>query len=181
MKNRHRSSHGGLRLWACLLAALCGWASTGVAEDFATIEPASSTSGYLARLLINEVPFPGEHGYESVADTEAAMLSILWVLHGRMKHVPAGYTQMQIASTRSQNIIDLITAKNQCEGFSMGADGKPTFASRVEERLTYLTKIANSGGAPGKFAGLLNYGQGLASAYMKDGIQGADNLQVWRQ
>lgn len=50
--------------------------ATVQAEDFATVEPANTTEGYLVRLLINESPFPGEHGYESVADMEAAMLSI---------------------------------------------------------------------------------------------------------
>ena len=146
------------------------------AADFARLEPASSASGYLARLLANESPFPGERGFVSEADTKATMLSILWVLHARMNHIPAGYTQMQIASIRSQNVIDVITAKNQCEGFSKDAAGKPVAAPRVEARIQNLLKIANSGGQPGRFANLLNFVQGLASAYLAGGVPGADRF-----
>ena len=146
------------------------------AADFARLEPASSASGYLARLLANESPFPGERGFVSEADTKATMLSILWVLHARMNHIPAGYTQMQIASIRSQNVIDVITAKNQCEGFSKDAAGKPVAAPRVEARIQNLLKIANSGDKPGRFANLLNFVQGLASAYLAGGIPGADRF-----
>ena len=146
------------------------------AADFARLEPASSASGYLARLLANESPFPGERGFVSEADTKATMLSILWVLHARMNHIPEGYTQMQIASIRSQNVIDVITAKNQCEGFSKDAAGQPVAAPRVEARIQNLLKIANSGGQPGRFANLLNFVQGLASAYLAGGVPGADRF-----
>jgi hypothetical protein len=159
---------------ACLAAALLCGASP--AAKFAKLEAATTTSGYLARLLINETPFPGEKGYLSEEDTKAAMLSILWVLHSRMNYIPSGYTQEQICSIRSQNIIDVITAKNQCEGFFKNSAGKPASALRVEERIRNLTKIANSGDKPGRFATLLNYGQGLASSYVKEGIQGADRF-----
>lgn len=158
------------------MAWLAGSLTALAAGSFVSMDAPSSPSGYLARLLINESPFPGERGYESEADSQAAMLSILWVLQARMKHIPEGYTQVQIASIRSQDIIAVITAKNQCEGFSLDAKGRPVTAPRVEQRLTYLTEIANRGGKPGKFAGLLNYGQGLARAYMKGGIQGADRF-----
>jgi hypothetical protein len=46
----------------------------------------------------------------------------------------------------------------------------------VEERLNNLLQIANSGGKPGRFAALLNYAQGLAQAYVKEGIEGADRF-----
>jgi hypothetical protein len=148
----------------------------GGAAEFAKIESSGSAGGYLARLLINENPFPGERGYVSVEDSKSGMRQVLFVLHSRMHHIPPGYTQTQIASIRSQNILEVITAKNQCEGFSRDAKGKPTCAPRVEERLNYLKKIANSGGKPGKFAELLSYGQGLASAYVRGGIQEADRF-----
>ena len=154
---------------------LCCAANAGAA-DFARLEPASSAAGYLARLLANESPFPGERGFVSEADTKATMLSILWVLHARMNHIPEGYTQMQIASIRSQNVIDVITAKNQCEGFSKDAAGQPVAAPRVEARIQNLLKIANSGGQPGRFANLLNFAQGLASAYLAGGVPGADRF-----
>ena len=140
------------------------------------MEAASAPSGYLARLLINEAPFPGERGFVSEEDTKATMLSILWVLHARMNHVPPGYRQEEIAAIRSQNVIEVITAKNQCEGFSKDASGKPVSAPRVEARIQNLLRIANGGDKPGRFANLLNFGQGLASAYLAGGIPGADRF-----
>ena len=157
------------------LGLLCCAVSAGAAE-FARLEPASAVSGYLARLLINESPFPGERGYVSEEDTKATMLSILWVLHARMNHVPPGYQQEEIAAIRSQNIIEVITAKNQCEGFFKDAAGKPATAPRVEARIQNLLRIANSGGQPGRFANLLNFVQGLANAYLGGGIPGADRF-----
>ena len=163
------------RRGAGLLAVLALWAAgAGAAEPFAKLEPSTAAAGYLARLLINESPFPGERGYVSEEDSKATMLSILWVLHSRIHHVPEGYSQEEIAAIRTQNIIDVITAKGQCEGFSKGPDGKPATDARVEARIQNLLRIANSGGKPGRFASLLLYAQGLASAYLKDGIQGAD-------
>jgi hypothetical protein len=164
--------------------SLCRWivaiwlplARTGQAAEFVSVDPPHTASGYLGRLLINENPFPGERGYVSVEDSKAGMRQVLWVLHSRMHHIPVGYTQAQIASVRSQDVLDVITAKNQCEGFYRDARGRPTFAPRVEERLRYLKNIANEGGKPGKFADLLNYGQGLAAAYLKGGMQEADRF-----
>lgn len=153
-----------------------GLAGAVRAADFAVIEPPEAASGYLARLLINENPFPGERGYTSVVDSKAGMLQVLWVLHGRMHYIPAGYSQTQIASVRSKDVLDVITAKNQCEGFFRDARGQPAFAPRVEARVSYLKKIANSGGQPGKFAELLNYGQGLAQAYLGGGLEEADRF-----
>ena len=158
------------------LAALACWTASAASAEFAKLEPASSASGYLARLLINESPFPGERGFVSEEDTKATMLSILWVLHARMNYIPPGYAQEQIAAIRSQNIIDVITAKNQCEGFSKDAAGKPVSAPRVEARIQNLLRIANSGDKPGRFANLLNFGQGLASAYLAGGVPGADRF-----
>ena len=152
------------------LSGLCS------AAEFVKMAPASSASGYLARLLINENPFPGERGYVSVEDSKTGMRQVLWVLHGRMHCVPAGYTQSQICSSRSKDILEVITAKNQCEGFTKDKNGKPTIAPRVEKRLNYLQGIANKGDKPGKFAELLNYGQGLASAYESGGIDEADRF-----
>lgn len=176
MKTETFHSARRYRRWAVGLAALV-WLAAGAAQaQFAQLEPASTTAGYLARLLTNESPFPGERGFVSEDDTKATMLSILWVLHSRMNYIPAGYKQEEIAAIRSQNVIDVITAKNQCEGFSKDAAGKPIAAPRVEARIQNLLKIANSGGKPGRFASLLNYVQGLASAYLKDGIAEADRF-----
>ena len=154
---------------------LCCAANAGAA-DFARLEPASSAAGYLARLLANESPFPGERGFVSEADTKAAMLSILWVLHARLKYVPPGYRQEEIAAIRSQDVVEVITAKNQCEGFSRDAAGKPVAAPRVEARIQNLLSIANRGDKPGRFASLLNFVQGLADAYLAGGIPGADRF-----
>ncbi len=174
--NGTMNDKGAGLLVACLAAIWLCAAGAGGAEPFAALEPAGAAAGYVARLLINESPFPGERGYVSEEDTKSTMMSILWVLHSRIHHVPAGYRQEEIASIRTQNILDVITAKGQCEGFFRGADGKPAADARVEARIQNLLRIANSGGKPGRFASLLLYAQGLASAYLKEGIQGADRF-----
>ena len=140
------------------------------------LAPADDKAGYVARLLINEAPFPGERGWESEADTKAAMLAILWVLHSRIDHIPPGYTQRQIAAVTSKDIIDVITVggeKGQCDGFYRDTSGNFKAVPRTHQRLAYLTGIAEDG-SPGKFARLLNYAQGLASAYMKGGVSEAN-------
>jgi hypothetical protein len=167
-----------IRSQILLVGALAFAMNTGAAgaADFVTLDAPDSASGYLARLLINENPFPGERGYISVEDSKLGMRQVLWVLDGRVRLIPPGYSQAQIASTRSTNILDVITAKNQCEGFYRDPAGRPVCVPRVEERLNYLKKIANNGSQPGKFAELLNYGQGLARAYMQGGMPAADRF-----
>src|SRR6478672_13672080 len=71
-----------------------------------TLPAAGGADGYVCRLLINEVPFPGERGYTSEADTMLAMEGLLRVLDARLKHIPPGYTQQQIAAVRTSNVID---------------------------------------------------------------------------
>ena len=171
---------GGVMAAALAVALLLG-AVEARAGDFAALAGADTKAGYLARLLINETPFPGERGYVSEEDTESAMREVLFVLHSRIKDIPAGYKQEEIAAVRTGDILDLITARNQCEGFSRDAAGNRTMAPRVGERINYLMKIANSGKAPGRFARLINYAQSLATAYFATGPQGSDlfaNLSV---
>ncbi len=150
--------------------------STASAQTFAKLDSPETPSGYLARILINENPFPGERGYVSEEDSKAGMLAILWVLNARIRYIPAGYEQAHVANVTTKNILDVITAKGQCEGFSRSADGRYVMVPRVEERVKYLLNIANSGSQPGKFAKLLNYAQGLARAYFKSGVDGADRF-----
>jgi hypothetical protein len=130
------------------------------------------------------VPFPGERAYVSEADTREAMLQILWVLDSRIHQIPPGYLQQHVAGVQSQNIIDVITGaggRRQCEGFYRDAAGMPVMDDRVQERMNNLLGIANSGGKPGRFAGLLNYAQGLAKAYVSTGIEGADRYAGLKQ
>jgi len=150
--------------------------NNGLAAEF--IKPANTKAGYVARLLLNEVPFPGESGWVSKADTKSAMLSILYVLDSRINNVPDGYRQKELASVNTKDIIDVITAggvRGQCDGFYRDQKGNFTMVSRVPKRLAYLSGIAIKG-KPGKFALLLNYGQGLADAYFKGGIKEADKF-----
>ena len=146
------------------------------ADAAVVLERADSAAGYIARLLVNEVPFPGERGWVSEADTRAAMLAVLWVCHGRIHHVPAGYKQKQVAATTTQNIIDVITVggqRGQCDGFYRDKNGSFKAVSRVHKRIDRLLSIANKG-KPGRFARLLLYAQGVADAYVESGISGAD-------
>ncbi len=147
------------------------------ATPFAELDRPDTVSGYLARLLINETAFPGERGYVSQADSQGSMLAVLWVLHARLQHIPKGYTQAQVSGVRSSSIIDVITAgggKRQCEGFYLDAAGRYVTAPRVEERVQNLLRLANRGDKPGRFAKLLTHAQGLARAYVSEGISGAD-------
>jgi hypothetical protein len=157
-------------------AVFCGGISEVQAKNFAEVDSIEYVSGYLARLLINENPFPGERGYKSVQDTKIAMVQILWVLHSRIYNIPPGYRQEHIANIKSDNIVDVITAQGQCDGFSRDGSGKAVVARRVEERLKYLLILANKGSKPGKFSELINYGQGLARAYVVGGINEADRF-----
>jgi len=182
MMSRTMNSHFCL---AFLGLALSGVIHTTVAsEPFARLDPANTTTGYLARLLINETPFPGERAYESESETRESMLAILWVLHSRIHEIPKRYTQQQVAGVRSTNIIDVITGtggRRQCEGFYRNDAGQFVTARRVEERVDNLLRIANSGDKPGRFAGLLSFAQGLAAAYFKTGITGADRYAALRR
>jgi len=148
-------------------------------QPFVTLDPPDTKPGYLATLLINEAPFPGERGYVSQENTRGAMLEILWVLHSRIHLIPKGYRQVEVAGVSSDDIIDVITGtggRRQCEGFYRDDSGRFVAAPRVHERNSYLVKLANSGSKPGRFADLLNYAQGLARAYFKAGIEGADRF-----
>jgi hypothetical protein len=136
----------------------------------------STKTGYLAHLLINETPFPGERAYRSEADTQAAMLAVLWVLHSRIRFIPNGYSQQGLASTSSQDIIDVITAggiKGQVDGFYRDDQGQFMAVERVTQRVNYLVELANQGN-PGKVARLLNHAQQLANAYFHMGPDGRD-------
>src|SRR5688572_15340681 len=129
-----------------LLMALAGL--SGPANEGVRLEPADTVQGYVARLLINEAPFPGERGWVSEDDTKAAMLAILWVLESRLKHVPDGYKQEHIASERCADLIAVITAggeKGQCDGFYKDESGKFIAVPRVGERVDYLLAAANRG------------------------------------
>lgn len=152
------------------MALACGRAPA------AAIDPPDTRAGYIALLLVNEVPFPGEGGWVSEADSKAAMLSILWVLHARIHHVPPGYRQEHVAAVRTRDIIDIMTAggeKGQCDGFYRDERGRFVAVSRVHERVDYLVAIAGRG-KPGRFSRLLEHAQGLASGYVESGITGAD-------
>ena len=154
----------------------CAWIMIGVVASGTcavagpvNVPSASTTEGYVARLLINEVPFPGERGYKSEEDTMAAMEQLLMVLDRRLENVPPPYTQKQIAATAADDIIDIITVggeKGQFDGFYRDAQGRPAMVPRVGERYDNLVSIASKG-QPGKFARLLNHGGSIATAYMK--------------
>ena len=131
------------------------------------LPPASSTDGYIARLLINEVTFPGEWGYRSEEDTKAAMEQMLLVLDGRLRRVPPPYLQRHIAATTTDNMFDVITAggvRGQFDGFYRDANGRPTAVPRVEKRIDRLLQIANRG-EPGRFFRLLTHASDLATNY----------------
>jgi hypothetical protein len=150
--------------WLLVTGAL---ALPRMAQAAVSLPAAESVGGYVCRLLINEVPFPGERGYESEADTMLAMEGLLRVLDARIKHIPAGYTQQQVAAVRSGDIIDVITAggvKGQFDGFYRDEAGRPAMVARVTKRVDNLVEMAGRG-QPGKFARLLEHAAALARGY----------------
>jgi len=137
------------------------------AQAEVTLPAVASVEGYVCRLLINEVPFPGERSYVSEADSMLAMEGLLRVLDARLKYIPQGYTQQQIAAVRTGNIIDIITAggeKGQFDGFYRDASGAPMMVPRITERVDNLIQISGRG-QPGKFARLLEHAATLAQSY----------------
>lgn len=153
-----------LRIACCLLLA-------SPASAAVTLPPPSSAAGYVCRLLINEVPFPGERGFVSEEQTALAMDALLRVLDARLQHIPAPYTQQQIAATRAGDIFDIITAggeKGQFDGFYRDDSGRPVMVNRVTERIDNLQTIAGRG-APGRFARLLEHAAKISADYA-DGV-----------
>ena len=147
-----------------------------------TLPAASTVDGYVCRLLINEVPFPGERSYTSEADTKRAMEGLLRVLDARLRHIPPGYTQQQIAAVRTRDIIDIITAggeKGQVDGFYRDASGKPVMVPRITERIDNLLEIAGRG-PPGKFARLLEHAAALAQDYSAGNLACSDPHEAVR-
>ena len=177
------SGVGLLQKGLLVLSFFLCFALTALSPAFAAdaqsveLDSLSSPVGYLSALLINEVPFPGERGYISQRESKDAMLAILWVLDSRLEYIPDNYAQWEIAGVKSHDIIDIITGnggKRQCEGFFSDAKGNFSVEPRVEDRLNYLVKIANSGGRPGVFSSLLTHAQSLARAYFNEGMPGVD-------
>lgn len=174
MNRVHRP--GTASLWLFIAAASMLLAADAPTKPYTL--PADTVPGYIALLLINETPFPGESSWISEDDTKAGMLAILWVVHSRLEHIPAGYRQEHIASEPCADAIAVITAggeKGQCDGFYRDDAGKFVAVPRVHERVDYLVECASKG-APGRFARLLCFARDLASAYVKGGINEADRF-----
>ena len=159
----------------CLAQPLLAAPDVPVASDPLLLS-ATNTAGYLARLLVNESPFPGERGYVSEENTRETMRALLLVIDSRINRIPQGYTRREIAATTSTNVIGIITAgagSGQMEGFFLDNAGNPAMAVRVTERIANLVRIANQG-EPGRFTSLLTYAQTLASNYLKGGKPPSD-------
>lgn len=174
MKFHGRTSHFLPKLELMSAAFSLSWSQAFGAS--VELDPPSTRAGYVALLLINEAPFPGERGYVSEEDSKAAMHSVLWVLHCRLKVIPPGYTQEQVAAVETRDIIDVMTAggsKGQVDGFCRDQDGRPVAVSRVHQRVDYLVGIANQG-QPGKVARLLLYARDLSRGYFTAGPPGHD-------
>jgi len=164
------------RLLCVLLAGLPGGSADAANVELA---PATEPAGYVARLLINEVPFPGERGWESAADSMDAMRQVLLVLDARLNHIPPRYTQSQIAMVKTDDMITLMTARGQIEGFFLDEAGRPATVPRVQTRIDYLMGIAGQG-KPGTFARLLNHAQTLATDYFNRHPPGTDFFAALR-
>lgn len=154
----------------CWAALSLGW---GLLAQNVRLAPASTPEGYVARLLINEVPFPGDPLYRSEEDCRRGMEEIVWVLNNRLRHIPPGYSQQEVANTRAANLIEVITAPGQVEGFHRDGQGRFVAVPRVHRRVDYLVRIANDG-QPGRIAALLNHAAQLAAAALAGGPDSPD-------
>lgn len=175
MKNARRPNPIAASRFALVLPGLllCGVLVQGANVE---LDSPATPAGYVSLLLINEAPFPGERAYVSEEDSQAAMLSVLWVLHCRATDIPPGYTQKQVAAVQTGSVIDVMTAggvKGQVDGFYKDADGHPVAVPRVHERVAYLLGLANRG-QPGRMAHLLIYARDLARQYFQSGPAAAD-------
>ena len=146
------------------------WIVTGAAQYGAVSLPSpQSREGFIAHLLINESPFPGEHAYRSEADTMQAMDSILNVLVSRLVYVPVPYRQVEVAAVKTDDILDIIAAggvRGQVDGFYRASNGRLAVVSRVTERTGNLLRIANTG-QPGRFARLINHAISVSTEYTR--------------
>lgn len=155
----------GRFVFVSVLLLLIASPATYANETFPAV---GTESGFLARLLINENPFPGEHGYRSEAETRAGMEAVLLVLDARLRRIPAGYRQAEIAAVTTSDLMAIITAggvRGQVDGFYRDTAGHLSVVPRVEQRLEYLRQIAG-GGQPGRFTRLLQSARALADAYL---------------
>jgi hypothetical protein len=138
--------------------------------------PAASPAGYLARLLINETPFPGERGYVSESDSRDTQRALLLVIDARRHRIPDGYTRREIAKTDSVELFDILTAggtRGQMDGFFRDSRGRPTMAPRVTARIARLQRIAGQG-KPDRFARLLRHAQTLVTDYLEGEVPAPD-------
>jgi hypothetical protein len=155
---------------ACSLTVFFIGSSLSLSATPINMPSAQAPEGYIARLVINEVPFPGEHGYVSEEDSKTAMKQILAVLANRTFNIPANYKQVHIAGVSTTNVLKVITAggvRGQVDGFYLDKNGKLSIVSRVDKRIAYLLSIAGKG-KPGRFASLLNYGIQISTQFVKE-------------
>lgn len=135
-----------------------------------TLPSMDTPAGYVALLLVNEVPFPGDTAYVSEQNSKQAMRAILAVLVNRIHEIPPRYTQSEVAGVRTRSMIDIITAGGvggQVEGFYKNDRGQPVVLPRVSRRAERLQVIANQG-TPGTFASLLDFAATISESYFKD-------------
>ena len=174
---------GAIRPWQWWLLVTLVLTSPPAWAANVELDPPSTPPGYVSLLLINEAAFPGERGFRSEADSQGAMLAVLWVLHCRAAVIPAGYTQKEIADVQSRSVIDVMTAggiKGQVDGFYKDSAGRFIAVPRVHERVKYLVQLANQG-EPGKMARLLIYARDLARSYFQGGPAGKDAFAELRR
>lgn len=151
-----------------------------------TLPSKETPSGYIALLLINEVPFPGDSTYISERNSKQAMTAIFAVLVNRLQHVPHPYTQDEVAGIRTRSILDIITVGGvggQVEGFYKNDRGEYVVLPRVSRRVEHLLAIANQG-TPGTFARLVEFAATVPKDYFEKNSSVEDmyaNLRTVRQ
>lgn len=104
----------------------------------------STDAGVLSRLIIAECENPGYADY-SRADGQLSFRMMQATVVNRLNNNPG-----QFCAPGAQTLIDIVTAPNQFQGFSL-ANGTVTLSQAVSDRIDAVMSNANTG-APGAYA-----------------------------
>lgn len=140
-----------LMSWSAVVFSVFAFSSNAkeTRADPIVLPDLQSDDGTLVRLLLVESRNPGYADYDE-AKALAGMKAMKAVVDNRLNHVPTGYSLKDFSAAGAKNYRDIITAKNQFDGFSKGADGKVVLKASLETNLGEILKKANTG-TPGKY------------------------------
>ena len=130
-------------LWGCAIA----------------LSDISTDAGIIERVLLAEVMSPAYSSYDE-AKALKVMLAIVNCIYNRKNHPNPSLFGI---TSRNPTVLDVVTAPNQFEGCSRGADGKLKLSSQIERRIQDILDRANQG-APGKYYKFVELAKSVAAS-----------------